>query len=166
MISFKKKVIISTIVIALCIIGTVATQYFSLIKQADGMMLNKEYDKATTVYELVLSEFENSAVETKLSNAKNLQISAINIKTQQAEEEAIQADQTAQIQQDAQALLVSPSTQTQEPSSQNNEQIVYITNTGNKYHRAGCRYLSESEIPIEKSEAISEGYTPCSVCNP
>ena len=53
--------------------------------------------------------------------------------------------------------------------SQNNSQddpIVYITKTGSKYHRAGCRYLSRSCIPIKRSVAIAQGYTPCSVCNP
>jgi endonuclease YncB( thermonuclease family) len=42
--------------------------------------------------------------------------------------------------------------------------IVYVTKTGSKYHRAGCRYL-KSVIPIKLSEASSR-YTPCSVCNP
>jgi len=50
--------------------------------------------------------------------------------------------------------------------SQNVEQTVYTTNSGSKYHKAGCRYLSKSEIPITKTEAINEGLTPCSVCNP
>ena len=53
--------------------------------------------------------------------------------------------------------------------SQNNSQddpIVYITKTGSKYHKAGCRYLSQSCIPIKRSVAIAQGYTPCSVCNP
>lgn len=53
--------------------------------------------------------------------------------------------------------------------SQNNSQndpIVYITKTGSKYHKAGCRYLSQSSIPIKLSDAIAQGYTPCSVCNP
>ena len=50
--------------------------------------------------------------------------------------------------------------------SQNNEYTVYITNTGKKYHRAGCRYLSKSQTAISKSDAISSGYSPCSVCNP
>ena len=44
--------------------------------------------------------------------------------------------------------------------------IVYITKTGEKYHRAGCRYLSQSSIPIQRSEAIKKGYTACSVCKP
>ena len=45
-------------------------------------------------------------------------------------------------------------------------QTVYITNTGEKYHSSGCRYLSKSKIPISLSDAKARGYTPCSVCNP
>ena len=44
--------------------------------------------------------------------------------------------------------------------------IVYITKTGDKYHRADCGYLSQSKIPIERAEAIKNGYTPCSKCKP
>lgn len=43
---------------------------------------------------------------------------------------------------------------------------VYITNSGEKYHAGGCRYLSKSKIPISLSEAQAQGYTPCKVCNP
>lgn len=46
------------------------------------------------------------------------------------------------------------------------DETVYITKTGTKYHRAGCRYLSKSAIQIEKDEAIRQGYTACSVCKP
>jgi len=28
---------------------------------------------------------------------------------------------------------------------------VYITNTGKKYHSSGCRYLSKSRIPIQRT---------------
>jgi len=53
------------------------------------------------------------------------------------------------------------------PAANNAQGItVYITNTGKKYHSAGCRYLSKSCIPISLSEAKAEGYTPCSRCNP
>jgi hypothetical protein len=41
------------------------------------------------------------------------------------------------------------------------ETIVYITRTGAKYHRAGCRSLSRSSIPIKLSEAVAKGYTAC-----
>lgn len=43
---------------------------------------------------------------------------------------------------------------------------VYVTNSGKKYHNAGCRYLSKSENSISLDDAISEGYEPCSICNP
>lgn len=42
---------------------------------------------------------------------------------------------------------------------------VYVTRTGTKYHRAGCRYLKKSSIPISLEEAKGR-YSPCSVCNP
>lgn len=45
-------------------------------------------------------------------------------------------------------------------------QTVYITNSGAKYHRESCRYLSKSKIAIDLQEAIRKGYTPCSVCKP
>lgn len=43
---------------------------------------------------------------------------------------------------------------------------VYITNTGEKYHKSGCQYLSQSKIAISLAEACNKGYTPCSVCKP
>lgn len=42
---------------------------------------------------------------------------------------------------------------------------VYVTKTGSKYHRDGCRYLSKSKIPISLSDA-EKSYGPCSVCSP
>ena len=46
------------------------------------------------------------------------------------------------------------------------EKIVYITKTGKKYHRLGCRYLRKSCIPISLIEAKRRSYTPCKVCKP
>jgi competence protein ComEC len=45
------------------------------------------------------------------------------------------------------------------------ETAVYVTRTGKKYHRTGCRYLSRSMIPISLEDAQAE-YDPCSVCDP
>lgn len=50
-------------------------------------------------------------------------------------------------------------------TSDTKTEIVYITNTGSKYHRAGCSYL-KSKKAITKEKAISQGYSPCSRCNP
>lgn len=45
-------------------------------------------------------------------------------------------------------------------------QTVYITDTGTKYHREGCRFLEKSKIPVSLSKAKEMGYTACSVCDP
>lgn len=41
---------------------------------------------------------------------------------------------------------------------------VYVTETGNKYHGGGCRYLKSSKIPIDRDAAIAQGYAACKVC--
>jgi micrococcal nuclease len=48
--------------------------------------------------------------------------------------------------------------------SANPAQLVYVTRTGTKYHRDGCRFLSRSKIPIALKDAGR--YEPCSVCKP
>ena len=44
-------------------------------------------------------------------------------------------------------------------------QTVYVTRTGTKYHRGGCRYLKYSKIAIALDKA-KQNYSPCSVCKP
>jgi hypothetical protein len=46
------------------------------------------------------------------------------------------------------------------------EQTVYVTRTGKKYHRDGCRQLVRSRLPITLREAKQHKYTPCKVCKP
>src|SRR5688572_23265805 len=48
---------------------------------------------------------------------------------------------------------------------QEKEVTVYVTRTGEKYHRGSCRYLSRSKIPISLADA-KRGYEPCKVCRP
>lgn len=45
-------------------------------------------------------------------------------------------------------------------------QTVYITKTGEKYHKTTCRYLkhSKKEITLKKAKAL--GYEACLVCKP
>lgn len=59
-----------------------------------------------------------------------------------------------------------PVTDTPPETTQDNESItVYVTSTGEKYHRAGCRHLIKSCIEMPLSEAKLK-YQPCSVCKP
>jgi hypothetical protein len=50
-------------------------------------------------------------------------------------------------------------------TTETGEQIVYVTRTGSKYHKAGCPYLSKSAIPMKLMDAAAR-YGPCGVCNP
>lgn len=52
-----------------------------------------------------------------------------------------------------------------EAQAQKNNDTVYITPTGSKYHKAGCRTIKSSS-PISRSDAIAKGYTACRACNP
>ena len=45
------------------------------------------------------------------------------------------------------------------------EEQVYVTRTGKKYHRVGCKSLSRSQIPISLAKA-KQLYGPCRRCNP
>ncbi|MBU3161148.1 hypothetical protein KPL37_15615 [Clostridium frigoris] len=67
---FWRKLIISTIVIFVLIVGGIATYCFVLVKQADDLILNKNYEKAIIIYKQVANMPE---VKTKISNAEKLQ---------------------------------------------------------------------------------------------
>lgn len=43
--------------------------------------------------------------------------------------------------------------------------IVYVTRTGECYHRGSCGYLRKSKTPMKLSEARKR-YRPCSKCGP
>lgn len=45
-----------------------------------------------------------------------------------------------------------------------NEDIVYVTNSGKKYHKEDCTYLKSSKIMISLEQAVMEGKQPCSKC--
>lgn len=43
---------------------------------------------------------------------------------------------------------------------------VYVTNSGEKYHRENCRSLRRSKIALSLEDAVKSGYAPCSICKP
>lgn len=46
-----------------------------------------------------------------------------------------------------------------------NSGTVYITKTGDKYHKLNCYYIKDRKsIRVTLSEAENQGYSPCSVC--
>jgi micrococcal nuclease len=51
------------------------------------------------------------------------------------------------------------------PAAKTDAVDVFVTKTGTKYHRADCRHLSRSKIPISLEDARAR-YSPCSTCRP
>ncbi len=45
------------------------------------------------------------------------------------------------------------------------EDMVFITKTGARYHEGACYHLRKSKIGISKKDAILKGYTPCKHCH-
>jgi biopolymer transport protein ExbD len=64
-------------------------------------------------------------------------------------------------------LVALPVAAQQPKSAQQDQQpqTVYVTRTGKKYHRDGCRYLAASKIAISLKDAKAKGYTACKVCH-
>lgn len=61
-------------------------------------------------------------------------------------------------------LVSTLSSQTLQEQQHQKEEVVYITDTGEKYHGINCGYLHSSKKAIELSKAVASGYTPCSRC--
>lgn len=80
------------------------------------------------------------------------------------------AEPTPEPPQEAAVEPVTPSQPVEEtpvytpPATNDQGYTVYITNTGSKYHRAGCRHLKDSQIAINVNDAIAQGYTACKNC--
>jgi len=77
--------------------------------------------------------------------------------SQPAEPPAAVPDQPA-----AERTVAAPEEPVAEPSSD----TVYVTKTGERYHRAGCSSLSRSSIAMGRQAAIDAGYRACSNCSP
>jgi len=44
--------------------------------------------------------------------------------------------------------------------------MVWITETGERYHLSSCRHLSSSSLEVTLEHALEQGLTPCATCSP
>lgn len=109
------------------------------------------------------SDGEQVSVETEKDGTIVAGVSAEERARQEAEVQA-QAEAEAQAQAEAEAQAQQQQQQQVEPQ----EDMVVITQSGEKYHRPGCRTLSRSKntSTVTRSEAEAMGLGPCGVCNP
>ncbi|MCX4320117.1 MAG: ComEC/Rec2 family competence protein [Lachnospiraceae bacterium] len=55
---------------------------------------------------------------------------------------------------------------TEDSQGEKQDAMVYITDSGQKYHAQGCRFLKDSVREISLQDAKAKGYDPCKVCSP
>lgn len=110
------------------------------------------------------SDGEQVGVETEKDGTIVAGVSAEERARQEAEAQA-QAEAEAQAQAEAEAEAQA---QQQQQQAEPQEDMVVITQSGEKYHRPGCRTLSRSKntSTVTRSEAEAMGLGPCGVCNP
>ena len=114
--------------------------------------LHKSINELKEEIETIKSENEEKI------NSKDDEIANLNKKIQEYKEELASVDNTSS--------YSSGSKEDDEDSYYSGGGDVYITEHGDKYHLAGCRYLRKSQIPISRSDARAQGYTPCKICRP
>lgn len=108
----------------------------------------------------------NESSVTSTSNSVNDSTGSEQITQSEQENESTDITVNASQENNQQVSETNSAPQVSSNTNDNQTIIVYITKTGHKYHRAGCRYLSKSQISISLKDAKLEGYEPCSVCNP
>lgn len=79
-----------------------------------------------------------------------------------------QKQEEARAQAEAEAAAAAQAQAQAEAQARQQQQTVYITPTGSKYHRQGCRTMNRTKnpTPMTKQAAIDAGYQACGVCNP
>lgn len=62
------------------------------------------------------------------------------------------------------SFLASAQSLPQANTKTSNDKTVYVTKTGEKYHKTTCHYLKYSKIETTEKQAKADGYTACKVC--
>lgn len=82
-----------------------------------------------------------------------------------AEAEKIKAEQEAAKKAEQERIATEQKATSNNETQENSDPIVYITNSGDKYHTGSCRFVKKSKIEKHLSE-VKSSYGPCGVCNP
>ena len=131
--------------------------------ESNKLKINIE-DKAAIAKKKAEEEAKKKAEEAKKAEEERLAAEKAEqerLAAEQAEQERLAAEQAEQ-----ERLAAEQAAQEQATIAQQNAEdpIVYITNTGSKYHNASCRTL-KSKIEKHLSE-VRGVYEPCGICHP
>lgn len=102
-------------------------------------------------------------------NSSTQKITVIDKEKQEAEEqkkaEELKKQEEIKQQKQQEQQELEEQQRAQEKQQTNEDPVVYITNTGSKYHTSSCRTLKKSKIERHLSE-VKGSYEPCGICNP
>ena len=132
--------------------------------ELDGMKVRVAQCEA----KIVELENKNSELTTQKQQLEE-QLNVANSSKSELESQVSSLIAQNQELQDKVQTSASVASQTSTPVTQSqvtNSYTVYVTKTGEKYHRESCSYLRQSKIAMDKGDAIAQGYTACSRCNP
>lgn len=136
--------------------------------EASNQTLMKEKEALTTKLNATPSSDElQKTIEEKSNYILNLETQLGTLTAEKAQLETQNGILQQQLE-GAKQTNSSSTTTSSKPATSNPDtsDTVYVTKTGDKYHRSSCSYLRNSKISINKNDAISQGYTACSRCNP
>jgi len=123
------------------------------------------YNRSTGTYHYHGTPKSSTSTDSRTTPSSGTQSSAVQSGAVQSSEIAELTNEIRSLRASVETLNASAQTLITRLSTSPDTTSVYITRTGAKYHRDGCRYLSKSKIPISLTDA-KRGYSPCSVCNP
>ena len=137
----------------------------------DSLTLDKSAEIQTVRASYESLDVEQKGYVANIAILTSAEAKIVDLQAAADEQAAAQAeaDRVAEAERVAEAVRAAEEAQEKaelEAAQAQNSYTVYITETGEKYHRDGCQYLRQSQIAITKSDAINSGYTPCSRCNP
>jgi hypothetical protein len=137
-----------------------------------AVALTPETSKTTTVSQAEFIENETPLITAKSSNDIALEKSESKTSVEENTVTTVEETSIATVSE----TIAEIETKTETPvetiattvtvSNKNGDTIVYITDTGEKYHENGCRHLDDSQYAIKLSDAVAGGYAPCGTCKP
>jgi len=153
---------IVTILISILIAGNLLVGCSSSKPESENNVVTTQQQKQEKI-DTENKVKEEAELKTQLEAKQKAQLEAEETARIIAEEKA-KKETEARVQEQAQIKAQQESIQ-KASEAQKISTTVYITKTGEKYHKDGCKYLSKSKIAISLENARSS-YSPCSVCNP
>lgn len=119
-------------------------------------------------FSFIANEAGNYELRMKCSNVESNTLT-FSIEDKEANRKAEEAEKQAELEAQKKAeeeVAAQAATESQVQQAPNaDDPLVYITNTGDKYHNSTCRFLKDSKIEKHLSEVVGT-YEPCKSCNP